>query len=63
MFGTSGVTIDAQCEYILDSYKPGQLSFGISLTGIKVIQKETAHIFFHTVDPKDKWGKLTRDFG
>ena len=62
VWGHSGVTIDAQCEYILDSYKPGQLIiWNLTHWNQSDPKGDGTYIFPYEWGPKDKWGKLTRD--
>ena len=62
VWGHSGVTIDAQCEYILDSYKPGQLIiWNLTHWNQSDPRGDGTYIFPYEWGPKDKWGKLTRD--
>ena len=62
VWGHSGVTIDAQCEYILDNYKPGQLIlWNLTHWNQSDPKGDGTYIFPYEWGPKDRWGKLTRE--
>ena len=62
VWGHSGVTIDAQCEYILDNYKPDMnIIWNLTHWNQSDPRGDGTYIFPYDWGPLDKWGKLTRE--
>jgi len=61
MWGHSGITIDAQCEHILDTYEPGELIiWNLTHWNQSDPKGNGTYLLPYDWGPQDSWGELTR---